>query len=87
VLVHGRWGYRRVTWFICYYFYKNIVLVFCELWFSLFNGFSGQIFFFDWLSMLYNAFWTSWPCMFTYALEQDLNAENSLKYPVVYGAG
>lgn len=28
LLVHGRWGYRRVAKMICYYFYKNIILVF-----------------------------------------------------------
>ena len=49
LLVHGRQGYRRVSWIICYYFYKNIVLVFTEIYFSLENGFSGQIFFADWL--------------------------------------
>lgn len=87
LLVHGRWGYRRVSWFICYYFYKNIAVVFTEIWFALFNGFSGQIYFLDWLPMLYNAFWTSWPCMFTYIFEQDLNPENSIEYPVAYGAG
>lgn len=26
LLVHGRWGYKRVSYMICYYFYKNIVL-------------------------------------------------------------
>lgn len=47
LLVHGRWSYRRISWFICYYFYKNIVLVFTELSFPFFNGFSGQIYFLD----------------------------------------
>lgn len=47
LLVHGRWAYRRISWFICYYFYKNIVVVFTELWFAFFNGFSAQIFFLD----------------------------------------
>ncbi len=41
LLVHGRWGYRRISFFICYYFYKNIVVVFTEIWFAIFNGFSG----------------------------------------------
>lgn len=59
ILIHGRLGYRRVAWCICYYFYKNILLVFTELYFAYFNGFSGQIYFADWLPMLYNALWTS----------------------------
>ena len=70
LLCHGRWGYRRVSWLVCYYFYKNVVLVFTEIYFSLENGFSGQIFFADWLQTLYNAAWTSWACLFAYALEQ-----------------
>ena len=73
LLCHGRWGYRRVSWLVCYYFYKNVVLVFTEIYFSLENGFSGQIFFADWLQTLYNAAWTSWACLFAYALEQVSN--------------
>lgn len=70
-----------------YYFYKNVVVVFTEIWFAIFNGFSGQIYFLDWLPMLYNSFWTSWPCMFTFVFEQDLNAEKSLKHPMAYKMG
>jgi phospholipid-transporting ATPase len=87
LLVHGRWNYRRISWFICYYFYKNITVVFTELWFAFFNGFSSQIYFADWLPQLYNSFWTSWPCMFTFVYERDLTAEKSLQHPVAYGAG
>ena len=87
LLVHGRWGYRRISWFICYYFYKNIAVVFTELGFAFMNGLSGQIYFLDWLPMLYNAFWTSWPCMFTFIFEQDLNEKEALAYPATYQAG
>ena len=87
LLVHGRWGYRRVAWMICYYFYKNIALALCEIYFAIYNGFSGQIFFLDWLPLLYNAFFTSWPCLFTICFEQDVNPENSFKHPVLYNAG
>ena len=54
LFVHGRWGYRRISLFICYYFYKNIVLVLAQLYFSLYNGFSGQIYFPDILPEFYN---------------------------------
>ena len=88
--------------FICYYFYKNCVMVLPEIFFAFFNGFSGQIFFLDWLPMLFNAFWTSWPCMVNYSLDQvsillffhvinivskDVNAHSSIKYPKLYRAG
>jgi len=72
ILVHGRNGYRRISNFICYYFYKNIILVFAEIYFVYFSGFSGQPFFPDFLPILYNSVWTSWPCIFAYAIESDL---------------
>ena len=87
LLVHGRWGYKRISWMVCYYFYKNIVLALSEIYFALYNGFSGQIFFMDWLPMLYNSVWTSYACLFSFALEQDASKENSYLYPVLYKAG
>lgn len=36
---------------------------------------------------MYNAFWTSWPCIFTYVFERDVGRELSLKFPVLYKAG
>lgn len=41
LMVHGRYGYIRVPKMICYYFYKNVVLVAAEIHFSYWNGFSG----------------------------------------------
>ena len=87
LFVHGRYGYNRVSKMICYYFYKNVILVFCEIYFAFYNGFSGQIYYVDWLPMLYNAVWTSWPCMFTYIFERDADYDTSLKHPVLYEAG
>jgi magnesium-transporting ATPase (P-type) len=86
-MVHGRNGYIRVSKMICYYFYKNVVLVFTELHFAYFNGFSGQIYFADWLPTLYNVFFTSWPCLFALMFERDLDDESALKNPVLYRAG
>lgn len=41
LIYQGRTGYLRVSSMICYYFYKNIVLVLTEIYFSFYNGFSG----------------------------------------------
>jgi phospholipid-transporting ATPase len=87
LFVHGRWGYRRISLFICYYFYKNIILVFTELYFAIYNGFSGQIFFPDMLPLMYNSFWSSWPCIFNYSIERDVDDELSMDNPVLYKAG
>lgn len=72
---------------ICYYFYKNVMLCFCEIYFAVFNGFSSQIYYLDWLPLLYNAMWTSWTCLFAYMFDRDVNEEYSYKYPVLYKAG
>jgi phospholipid-transporting ATPase len=87
LFVHGRWGYRRISLFICYYFYKNIILVFTELYFAIYNGFSGQIFFPDMLPLMYNSFWSSWPCIFNYSIERDVDDKLSMDNPVLYKAG
>ena len=80
LLVHGRNGYIRVSKMICYYFYKNIVLVLTELHFAYWNGFSGQIVFADWLTTMYNAFFTSWLCLFALMFERDVDDYNSIRY-------
>ena len=88
ILVHGRIGYRRVSFVVLYYFYKNIVLVFTEIYFPYFNAYSGQIYFAEWLSTLYNALWTSLTCLFAYAFEDDvMKKEDVYKYPELYKAG
>lgn len=87
LLVHGRNGYTKISRFICYYFYKNIVLVMTEIFFAIYNGFSGQIFFADYLGTMFNAFFTSWPCLFTFSLERDHNIKICKKFPLLYKAG
>ena len=87
LLVHGRYAYRRISIFIIYYFYKNFLSALTEFWFAIFDGFSGQIYFLDWLPSLYNTFWTSWPCMTFFTLEQDVSPEQCLIYPNLYSAG
>jgi magnesium-transporting ATPase (P-type) len=37
--------------------------------------------------MLYNVFWTSWPCIFTFVFERDVDAKTSLVTPILYEAG
>ena len=87
LMVHGRLGYVRVSKMICYYFYKNVVLVFTELHFAYWNGFSGQIYFVDWLPTLYNAFFTSWLCLFAMMFERDADDKLSMRSPILYQAG
>lgn len=87
MLVYGRVGYMKISRFICYYFYKNIFLLFTELFFSFYNGFSGQIYFADILSTMYNAIFTSWPVLCTFVFEKDVDLKVVKKFPSLYKAG
>jgi len=84
LLVHGRWGYNRITLFILYYFYKNMTVALAEFFFAWYCGFSGQLFFANWLSLSYNAVFTSYPCIFALVYEQDLCKEVIMDYPKLY---
>jgi phospholipid-transporting ATPase len=87
ILVHGRYAYKRLSDYTCYAFYKNIIVVFTEIYFILFNGFSGQIFFSDWFTNLYNTFWSSWPMIINYSQDMDIDRSIIFSYPKLYTAG
>jgi hypothetical protein len=54
------------------------VLVLTEIHFAYWNGFSGQIVFADWLTTMYNAFFTSWLCLFALMFERDVDDKVSI---------
>ena len=87
ILFYGRNGYIKISKYICYYFYKNIILVVTELFLAIYNGFSGQVFFADWLGTMFNAIFTSWPCLFTFAYEKEHDVSTCKRFPVLYRAG
>lgn len=41
--VHGRYSYLRNSDFLHLSIYKNMVIVFIQLWFCIFCGYSGQV--------------------------------------------
>ena len=43
LLVHGRWSYRRMCKFLCYFFYKNFAFTLVHFWFGFLCGFSAQV--------------------------------------------
>jgi len=87
LLIYGRVGYIKISKFICYYFYKNILLVFNDIIFSFLNGFSGQLYFADYLTTMYNAIFTSWCCIFVFSFEKDVELNLVKKFPTLYEAG
>ena len=87
LLIYGRVGYIKISKFICYYFYKNILLVFNDIIFAFMNGFSGQLYFADYLTTMYNAIFTSWCCIFVFSFEKDVELNIVKKFPLLYEAG
>ena len=41
LFVHGRWSGVRLTNFMLFFFNKNVVFSMAQIWFGIFNGYSG----------------------------------------------
>lgn len=80
--IHGRYSYLRVTGIIQYSFYKNLAFTLCMLYFSFYNGFSGQTLYDSWIITLYNIVFTSIPPLFFGLFEKDLDEEIIYKVPL-----
>jgi len=65
-------------------FYKNISLFGCQFWFGLFNLYSAQTFFDDWVMASYNTVICSLPPLVLAFFEKDLNEDLIMKYPQIY---
>jgi phospholipid-transporting ATPase len=73
--VHGRYSYMRVTGIIQYSFYKNMAFTLSMLYFSWYNGFTGQTLYDSWIITFYNIIFTSLPPLFYGLFEKDINEE------------
>ncbi|KAI4829514.1 hypothetical protein KUCAC02_023554 [Chaenocephalus aceratus] len=87
LLVHGRWSYRRISFFLRYFLFKTCSFALVHIWFGFFNGFSAQSLYETWFIALYSLFYTAFPIMCLAFFEQDVNAESSLKWPELYRSG
>ena len=43
LLVHGRWSYRRISFFVLFFVHKTCNFALVNIWFGFFNGFSAQV--------------------------------------------
>ncbi|XP_055475246.1 phospholipid-transporting ATPase IK-like [Psammomys obesus] len=87
LLVHGRLSYMRICKFLRYYFYKTAASMMTQIWFSLFNGFSGQPLYEGWFLALFNLLYSTLPVLYIGLFEQDVTTEKSLNMPELYTAG
>eukprot|EP01062_Namystynia_karyoxenos_P041806 TRINITY_DN304_c2_g1_i1.p1 TRINITY_DN304_c2_g1~~TRINITY_DN304_c2_g1_i1.p1 ORF type:complete len:1577 (+),score=517.38 TRINITY_DN304_c2_g1_i1:125-4855(+) len=85
LFVHGRWNYRRMATFSCYFFYKNAVVSLALFFFNFFNAFSGQSLFDRWVLACFNVLWASWPVIIYAMFDRDVvNTDNLYDFPLLY---
>ncbi|XP_068447617.1 phospholipid-transporting ATPase IC [Clinocottus analis] len=87
LLVHGRWSYRRISFFLLYFLFKTCGFALVHIWFGFFNGFSAQSLYEPWFIALYTVFYTASPIMCVAFFEQDVDADSSLRWPELYKSG
>lgn len=87
LLCHGRKSYRRVSVFMCYYLYKNFVLLMADLVWMHWDNFRGNIAFPEYLSIAYNAFFTSWHILFVLGFDRDVPDAVACAHPELYKVG
>ncbi|XP_042339636.1 phospholipid-transporting ATPase IC [Plectropomus leopardus] len=87
LLVHGRWSYRRISFFLRYFLFKTCGFALVHIWFGFFNGFSAQSLYETWFIAFYTVFYTAAPIMCVAFFEQDVSADSSLKWPELYKSG
>ena len=84
LFVHGAWNYSRISKVILYSFYKNICLYIIELWFAMYNYWTGQVLFERWTIGLYNLLMTGAPPIVIGLFDQNCKAETRMNNPSLY---
>jgi len=84
LFVHGAWNYSRISKVILYSFYKNITLYIIELWFAIYNYWSGQVIYERWTIGMYNLIFTSLPPVALGLFDRTCSAKVREKYPSLY---
>jgi len=84
LFVHGAWNYSRISKVILYSFYKNITLYIIELWFAIYNYWSGQVIYERWTIGMYNILFTSLPPIALGLFDRTCTAETREKFPSLY---
>lgn len=87
LLVHGAWGYHRISKAAIFCVYKNILLYAAQLWYALVSLFSGQTAFESWMIGLYNVVFTAWPPIIIGLTDQFVRAPFLLAHPSLYRLG
>lgn len=84
LLVHGARCHKRIAKLVLYSFCKNVALSLSQFWFGFYNGFSGQMMFFDFLFTLFNSLFTAIPILMLSTIDKEHSDETLLSKPSLY---
>ena len=87
LLVHGRLNYYRMSKVIPFIFYKNVILVLAQFWFSSYAAFSGQKFYPEAGLQCFNTWLTAWPIVMLGVFDRDVSDVMAMRYPKLYEDG
>jgi len=87
LFVHGAWNYSRNSKVILYSFYKNITLYMIELWFAIYNFWSGQVIYERWTIGMYNILFTVLPPIALGLFDKNCVAKTREANPSLYLPG
>ncbi|KAG1384199.1 hypothetical protein G6F61_000673 [Rhizopus arrhizus] len=87
LLVQGHWSYVRISEMILNFFFKNVFWVFPSLWYQIYSGWSGNIFYDYSFLQLYNIIFTLAPIVVLGATDQDMTSSYLKNLPQVYTIG
>lgn len=75
IFKHGRFSLLRNSYFIYFFFFKNLLFTFPQFWFGLYNGFSGTNYWDEWYYLSYNSYLTTLNIAVKMIWDQDLDIE------------
>ncbi|KAJ3039311.1 hypothetical protein HDV00_012303 [Rhizophlyctis rosea] len=87
LLIHGRYSYVRISFFICGTFYKCFTLYLTQIVYQRFCGWTGQSLYEQWTLALFNIAFSIFPVLVGGMFGKDLNKATLLEVPELYGFG
>lgn len=87
LFVHGAEAYRKISFLVCYNFYKNVLYVIVQYYFGFYSVFSGQTLYEPWLYQLYNISFTGGAVFYWGVMDFKYTKAKSMSEPLLYKVG
>ena len=87
MFVHGREAYRRNSYLIIYFFYKNLIYVLPIWCYGIRSLYSGTPLYNSWLYNCYNIFFTGMPITWFAIYDLEHKKKKFLENPKLYEIG